>query len=138
MKLQQSKQMLMLVSFIFMAMSLAIISLPVAILAKCALILAFSYYIYQQLKQYVLLKNSTAIIDLDCDENHVWTLKSNNQITLTTHLSPKSFISAHWMCLNFQINKQQSPTRVYLSSDSLSKQDWSLLQLLVRFAKPMS
>lgn len=137
MKIRTSKQMAMLATVIFFAMGLAVMHLPMPLVSKCFIVLAFAWFWYQQCVQHVFLKSDSSVQSLDCDDNQRWSLQTKNQETYIVQLSPQSVATAHWMCLYFKSQVQQKSFRVLLSSDSLSKRDWGLLQLLVKFAKPI-
>jgi hypothetical protein len=137
MKINMSKQMMMLATVLFFTMGFAIALLPLPLLSKCFILLAFAWYWYQQCEQHIFLKKPVSIKSLDCDENQRWSIETQSQETYCAELSPKSVATAHWMCLYFVNDLHKKKFRVLLSSDSLSKKDWSLLQLLVKFARPL-
>jgi hypothetical protein len=129
--------MAMLATAIFFTLGLAVISFPIPILSQCFILLAFAWFWYEQCQQQVLLKKASSICNLECDENQRWTLKASNQDIFFAHLSLRSVATAHWMCLYFVGISHRKNFRVLLSSDSVSKKDWSILQMFVRFAKPI-
>ena len=137
MKIHISKHMAMFATVIFFAMGLAMISFPIPITSQCFILLAFAWFWYEQCKQHVLLKKSSSICKVECDEHQKWTLQASNQDIIFANLSQKSVATAHWMCLYFVGISHCKDYRVLLSSDSVSKKDWSVLQMLIRFAKPI-
>jgi|GEM_PF-4401297 len=137
MKINKSKQMAMLAIALLFSMGFAVIMLPLPVLSKVFVLLAFAWYWQQQCEQFIFLKKTFSIKSLDCDEDQRWIIETQNQKTYIAQLSPTSIATAHWMCLYFKNTSHKKNFRVLLSSDSLSKKDWSLLQLLVKFAKPL-
>lgn len=137
MKIQTSKQMAMLAIVILFAIGLATMALPIPIFSKCFILMAFIWFWLQQCDLHVFLKKADSIKSLDCDDEQRWILKTNDQTMHQVQLSPKSVATSHWMCLYFKSGFTKKYFRVLLSSDSLSKKDWSVLQLLVRFSKPL-
>jgi hypothetical protein len=137
MKIHRSKHLAMLATVIFFTMGLAVISFPIPIISECFILLAFAWFWYEQCQQHVLLKKSSSICKLECDEHQRWTLQANNQDIIFAKLTKKSVATAHWMCLYFVGISHHKNFRVLLSSDSVSKKDWSILQMFVHFAKPI-
>jgi hypothetical protein len=137
MKVYRSKQMAMLATVVLFVMGLAVMCIPVPVTSKAFMILAFVWFWYEQCQQHILLQKPSSIHALECDEHQKWTLLASNRKFFFANLSPKSVASAHWMCLYFVGISHRKNFCILLSSDSLSKRDWSVLQMVIRFAKPI-
>lgn len=138
MKIFISKYMMALACVMFLAITIAVIRLPMILIAKTTLILLATYFFSQFVKKYIFLLDHNSITHLNCDENHAWTLQTKGKQNIAVTLSDKSYVSVNWMFLMFSNKLTNKNYRVLLSTDSVAKNQWSLLHLLVKFAKPIS
>ena len=138
MPIYKSKQLILLSSLLFFIMGFAINCLPLLMIVKCFIILAFAWWWLKSIKQYVLLQQPLSVVAIDCDDQQRWYLTLKNQQIVTWSLSKKSVTTPKWMFLYFDNMVAKTNQRVILAADSMSAKDWSILQLLVKCAKPLS
>ena len=138
MKIHISKHITALSCVLFLAISVAIFRLPILMIAKTTLLFALTIFYFQFVKKYILLQHAHSITHVNCDENHMWSLQTKDKQNILVNLSQKSFVSVNWMCLLFSNQANKKVYRVFLSTDSVPRNQWSLLHLLVKFAKPIT
>lgn len=138
MQLSTSKQLAMLAVFMLFAFGYTLVCIPIPLPSKLFILLAFSWFWWQQCLRLVLLRAPTSLSSLSCDDQHIWSLDLKHDRIAHATLASTSVVCVHWMFLVFV--SQQVPSKSYcfvLAADSFSKKDWRLLQCLVRFAKPV-
>jgi hypothetical protein len=134
--------MIIVAGLFFVAMGLSISWLPLLLPVKCALLLAYCWVAQRQLKRYVFLTDAQSITDIHFDEQLGWQITQKNKTKQSVRLSPKTVVYAHWMFLLFELNGKDAKEakakncRVVLANDSVTAKEWSLLEMLVRFAPP--
>ena len=121
----------------FIAIGFSAWLLPLILPAKLALEVAFVWLAKRILERYVLLSAPQSVVALGYDESLGWQLTTKGAGMVKVHLLPHSTVTANWMFLQFCQISTQKIFRIMLASDSMKAKDWSLIQLLVKFAKPV-
>jgi hypothetical protein len=121
----------------FIAVGVAITSLPFLWAVRLAILLAFIYSALHLVKRYVFLKDARSITEVTYDKDAGWSLTRKDASTLGVRLLPTSTASAQWMFLAFRHLDSRRVEHAVLASDSVRAKDWSLLHLLVNYARPV-